>query len=73
MSGYCHSGMTQDEYETAQFMRASSLTVGEIPNRKGVWLGVECGSSWEPLAKFRNEEAADEFMRLAAIGIQAVT
>jgi hypothetical protein len=42
----------------------SILTVGPIPMRKGFWLGRQRGSSWEPLAKFRSEEAADEFVSI---------
>lgn len=43
------------------------LTVGPVPGRMGEWLGVEsCNSGqWRALAKFRNQEAADEFLKIA--------
>ena len=40
------------------------LTVGPVPMRKGQWLGVQNGTYWKPLAKFRNDEAAKVFLDL---------
>jgi hypothetical protein len=41
---------------------ARSLTVGAVPVRRGVWLGYQEGVTYTPLAKFRNQEAADLFL-----------
>jgi hypothetical protein len=40
------------------------MTVGPAPTRSGVWLGVDEGNTWHPLAKFRSEDAAVEFLSL---------
>lgn len=48
-------------------MPRTVLTVGRIPVRKGVWLGVEDGASWEALAKFRSEDAAKRFLDLMGV------
>lgn len=41
-----------------------TLTIGPVPLRKGKWLGVLEGSRWRALARFRSDEAADEFNRI---------
>jgi hypothetical protein len=45
-------------------VKVNLLTVGKVPERKGEWLGLDLGDSWRPLAKFRNEAAAEEFLRI---------
>lgn len=45
-------------------MSTLTLTVGTVPYRKGKWLGRQDGGSWHALAKFRNDEAAEEFLRI---------
>ena len=42
------------------------ITVGPVPTRKGQWLGVQNGTSWVALAKFRSDQAADDFVALMA-------
>lgn len=46
-----------------------TLTVGAVPSREGVWLGVDnpADATWIPLAKFRNQEAANLFLELMAM------
>lgn len=46
-----------------------TLTVGSVPSRQGIWLGVDNPETctWEPLAKFRNQEAANLFLELMAM------
>lgn len=66
MSGYRHSGLTEDEYNRREKFRdlAALVTVGPVPTRKGMWLGVQRNGVWTALAKFRSDEAAAEFLAL---------
>lgn len=44
------------------------ITVGPVPGRKGWWLGHLPAADpgvWVALAKFRSEEAAEEFLRIS--------
>lgn len=43
------------------------ITVGPVPMRKGQWLGVQRGTTWVPLAKFRSDQAAEDFLALMAM------
>jgi hypothetical protein len=40
-----------------------SLTVGAIPGRKGVYLGLVEDNQYIPLARFTSEEKAKRFLR----------
>lgn len=43
------------------------ITVGPVPTRKGQWLGVQRKGVWVALAKFRSDQAADDFLALMAM------
>lgn len=50
--------------------REPHLTVGEVPNRKGKWLGLEEGGKWRALAKFCSEADAELFLSLSERGMR---
>lgn len=44
-------------------MSRMQLFIGKVPERKGTWLSMQEGAKWHVLAKFRNEEAVEQFKR----------
>jgi hypothetical protein len=45
-------------------MEDRQLTVGQVPGRKGHYLGLTENGRWIPLAKFTSEAKAKVFLRL---------
>lgn len=44
-------------------MSRMQLFIGKVPDRQGTWLSMQDGTVWYALAKFRNEEAIEQFKR----------
>jgi hypothetical protein len=45
-------------------MEDRQLTIGQVPGRKGHYLGLTENGRWIPLAKFTSEAKAKVFLRL---------